>query len=191
VTYVPIPRFFVIIRTGYYAHYQFQKNLVLNIMDFITDLSSSNGFDSIFVVVDRRRRWPILCHVIRWSPVKKLRDSLWIIFTSTMAFLSTSSPILKVKIKLSFAYHCQTDGQIERDNQVLEKYLRCTIKTIGQSCYHLLSLRTTTPSKDLLSRLHSLPTMGIFQSLISSTSTKWKIQQLEALLLDYLRFIRR
>jgi hypothetical protein len=65
-----------------------------------------------------------------------------------------------------------------------------SIRTIGQSCY-LLNLHTTILFKDILSRLHSLPIMGTIHSLISSTSTKWKIQQLETLLLNCLRFIWR
>jgi hypothetical protein len=102
--------------------------------------------------------------------------------------------ILKVKIKLWSAYHPQIDGKLERVNQVLEQYLRCTsttIKTIGRNYYHLPSLRTTTPSKGLFNKSHSLPTIGIIQSLISLTSTKKKIQQLGNLLLDYLRFTHR
>jgi hypothetical protein len=51
------------------------------------------------------RRWPILCHVIRRLEVKKLRDSWWIIFTSTMASLMTSFPIVVHSSPQSFGNH--------------------------------------------------------------------------------------
>jgi hypothetical protein len=67
-----------------------------------------------------------------------------------MAFLTTSSPILKfwkslfkilkVKIKLSSAYHPQTDGQTKRVNQVLEQYLHCTINYHQDNWMELLPL---------------------------------------------------
>jgi hypothetical protein len=44
-------------------------------------------------------------NLIRWSQVKKLRDSLWIIFTNTMAFLTTSSPIVIYNSLQSFGNH--------------------------------------------------------------------------------------
>ena len=45
----------------------------------------------------------------------------------TSKFWQSLFKILQVKIKLSSAYHPQTDGQTERVNQVLEQYLRCSI----------------------------------------------------------------
>jgi hypothetical protein len=44
----------------------------------------------------------------------------------TSKFWQSLFKILKVKIKLSSVYHSQTNGQIERVNQILEQYLRCT-----------------------------------------------------------------
>jgi hypothetical protein len=142
--------------------------------------------------------------------VKKLQDSLWIIFTSTMTFLTTSFPIVVHCLPRSFGNYYSRSLRsrssylphiilrlMDKPNGLIKPWsnicvvLSTTIKTIGRSCYHLPSLRTTTPSKDLLSRPRSLPTMDTTQSLISSTSTKWKIQQLETLLLDCLRFIQR
>jgi hypothetical protein len=138
--------------------------------------------------------------------VKKLRDFLWIIFISTMAFLMTSSPIVvhsspqslgnhysrslksrslksrslksrSLKLRSSYLLHIIL-GLMDKQKGLIKSWSNIcvvpstTIKTIGWSCYHLTSLHTTTPSKDLLSRPHSLPTMGTTQSLISSTSTK-------------------
>ena len=48
--------------------------------------------------------------------------------------------ILKVEIKLSSAFHPQTDGQMERVNQVLEQYLHCTINYQQDNWTSLLPL---------------------------------------------------
>jgi hypothetical protein len=47
---------------------------------------------------------------------------------------------LKLKIKLSSAYHPQTDRQTERVNQVLEQYLHCTINYHQDNWTELLPL---------------------------------------------------
>jgi transposase InsO family protein len=58
----------------------------------------------------------------------------------TSKFRQSLFKILKVKIKLSFAYHPQTDGQTKRVNQVLEKYLHCTINYHQDNWIELLLL---------------------------------------------------
>jgi hypothetical protein len=45
-----------------------------------------------------------------------------------------------VKVKLSSIFHPQTDGQIERVNQVLEHYLRCTINYHQDNWSKLLAM---------------------------------------------------
>jgi hypothetical protein len=139
-------------------------------MDFIIDLPSFKAFDSIFVVVDR------LMKMVHFMPFNKtatceetarlFMDNIYkyhgllddIISNRGSQFTSklwqSLFRILKIKIKLSSIYHLQTDGQTEKVNQVLEQCLCCTIKTIGQSCYYLPSLRTTISSKDLLNKPH-------------------------------------
>jgi hypothetical protein len=125
--------------------------------------------------------------------VKKLQDSLWIIFINSMAFMTTSSPIVVHSSPPSFGNHYSRSLRSRSSDlphiifKLMDKWKglikswnnicvvpSTVIKTIGQNYYHLPSLRITTPSKDLLSRLHSLPTMDTTQSSISSTSTKWK-----------------
>jgi transposase InsO family protein len=114
-------------------------------MDFITDLPPSESgkavYDAILVVVDRFTK------MARYLPVRKDMDAEGLanvflphivcrfgtpagivsdrgsLFTSE--FWSSLCYQLKMKRKLSTAFHPQTDGQTERQNQVLEHYLRC------------------------------------------------------------------
>jgi transposase InsO family protein len=58
----------------------------------------------------------------------------------TSKFWQSLFKILKVKIKLSSAYHSQIDGQIERVNQVMEQYLCCTINYHQDKWTELLPL---------------------------------------------------
>ena len=112
-------------------------------MDFITDLPSSNSYDSIFVVVDRFTKMahfvPCTKSISGKETAKLFMDNIYryhglpkdIISDRGTQFVSrfwrNLFKILKVDIKLSSAFHPQTDGQTERVNQVLEQYLRCTI----------------------------------------------------------------
>lgn len=112
-------------------------------MDFIVDLPESKSFDSIFVVVDRLTKMahfvPCTKSVTGEEAARLFLENIYkyhglpddIIsdrgtqFTSK--FWQSLFKILQVKIKLSSAYHPQTDGQTERVNQVLEQFLRCSI----------------------------------------------------------------
>ena len=58
----------------------------------------------------------------------------------TSKFWQSLLKILQVKIKLSSAYHPQTDSQTERVNQVLEQYLQYSINYHQDNWVDLLSL---------------------------------------------------
>ena len=108
-------------------------------MDFITDLSASNSFDSIFVVVDRLTK---MAHFIPCKKTSSSEDTIRLFLDNVYRyhgllddivsdrgtqfvskFWRSLFDILKVEIKLSSAFYTQTDGQTERVNQVLELYL--------------------------------------------------------------------
>ena len=58
----------------------------------------------------------------------------------TSKFWQSLFKILQVEIKLSSAYHPQTDGQTKRVNQFLEQYLRCSINYHKDNWVDLLPL---------------------------------------------------
>jgi transposase InsO family protein len=129
-------------------------------MDFITGLpiSQRNGvaYDAILVIVDRYTK------MARYIPTQKsatasdladmfihevvrffgLPDGIvsdrGSLFTSQ--FWSDICFIAKMKRRLSTAFHPQTDGQTERQNQTLEQYLRAYVNTRQDDWVSLLPL---------------------------------------------------
>jgi hypothetical protein len=115
-------------------------------MDFITGLPPAKrdgcAYDAILVIVDRyskmarylpaRKDWnakdlaehffkSICC--TNWGVPKGIVSDRGPTFTS--AFWGELCYQLQINRKLSSAFHPQTDGQTERQNQTLEHYLRC------------------------------------------------------------------
>ena len=118
-------------------------------MDFIVGLPKMpNGHDSIWVIVDR------LTKVAHFIPVKtdykgnKLAqlyiDNIlrlhgvpsWIVSDRgtqfTARFWKSLHKALRTWLDYSPTYHPQTDGQIERVNQILEDMLRACASTYGK-----------------------------------------------------------
>jgi transposase InsO family protein len=113
-------------------------------MDFITGLPEviykSQFVDAILVVVDRftkmARFFPVstrinaaelaeLIHTeieLKYGPPNGIVSDRGSVFTSK--FWGKLCYISHTKLRLSTAFHAQTDGQTERMNQVLEQYLR-------------------------------------------------------------------
>lgn len=110
-------------------------------MDFIEGLPKSNGKDIILVVIDKLTKY---AHFIALSHpysaltvaqkfldfvVKLHGPSTAIILDRDAIFMSQFwkelHKVMGTTIKLSSAYHPQTDGQTERVNQCLKMYLRC------------------------------------------------------------------
>ena len=112
-------------------------------MDLITGLPESAGYDSILVVVDRFSKMIVLvaCNSTLDSLglAKLLRDHVWTRFGIPRRIISDRGPqfasnftkdlakALGIELAISTAYHPQSDGQSERMNQEIEKYLRAYI----------------------------------------------------------------
>jgi hypothetical protein len=124
-------------------------------MDFIVGLPRTrDGYDSIWVIVDR------LTKVAHFIPVKttytgaklaelymsrivclhgvpkKIMSDRGTQFTSR--FWGKLHESLDTKLNFSSAYHPQTDGQIERTNQIIEDMLRACALKHGGSWYKSL-----------------------------------------------------
>jgi transposase InsO family protein len=109
-------------------------------MDFITNLPTSKGFNSLFVVVDRLSKATIIspCNkTITADGIAQLYlDQVWRRTGLPRQVISDRGPQfaskvmqeiwnkLGVKSTLSTAFHPQTDGETEQVNQELEQYLR-------------------------------------------------------------------
>ena len=110
-------------------------------VDLITDLPLSHGYDSLLVVVDHGlTKGVILAPCLKTIDANGIaqlffdhifkRFGLHDILISdrrpqfASAFARELARILKYDIRLSTAYHPQTDGQTERTNQEVETYLR-------------------------------------------------------------------
>ena len=113
------------------------KQLLVNL---ITDLPPSNGHDSLMVVVDHG-----LTKEVILIPCSKTIDAAGVarhflhhvfrrfgLYDSLIsdrgpqfasAFARELARLLHYDVKLSTAYHPQTDGQTERTNQEIETYL--------------------------------------------------------------------
>jgi transposase InsO family protein len=119
-------------------------------MDFIVGLPRTQaGYDSIWVIVDR------LTKVAHFIPVKTtyLGAKLTELYMSqivclhgvpkkimsdrgsqfTSKFWEKLHESMDTKLNFSSAYHSQTDGQIERTNQILEDMLRACALKYGKS----------------------------------------------------------
>ena len=109
-------------------------------MDFITNLPTSKGHDSILVVCNRFSK---MSHFVAMTEktiaeglVRLFRDNVWKLHGLPKSVISDRGPqfaaemtkklnkMLGIETKLSMAYHPETDGQTERTNQELEQYLR-------------------------------------------------------------------
>nr|GEY51249.1 reverse transcriptase domain-containing protein [Tanacetum cinerariifolium] len=119
-------------------------------MDFITKLpKTTNGYDTIGVIVDRLTKSAHVLPIRENDPIEKLMMlymkevvtlhgvTVSIIFDRdgrfTSLFWKALHKALGTRLDMSMAYHPETDGQSERTIQTLEDMLRACVIDFGKS----------------------------------------------------------
>nr|GFA08256.1 putative reverse transcriptase domain-containing protein [Tanacetum cinerariifolium] len=98
-------------------------------MDFVTKLpKSSQGYDTIWVIVDRLTKSAIFTPIREIDPMDKL------------ARIYLKKNALGTRLDMSTAYHPEIDGQSERTIQTLEDMLRACAIDFGKGWFNHLPL---------------------------------------------------
>lgn len=125
-------------------------------MDFITHLPSSQGYTTIFVVVDMLSKAAHFGALPTSSMASKVAQLFWdmvgkqhglpksIVSDRDSVFLSKFWQDLfhlqGTTLKMSSSYHPQTDGQTEIVNKCIEQYLRCFVSDETHQWHKFLGL---------------------------------------------------
>ncbi len=124
-------------------------------MDFITDLPTIKAKDSILVVVDHLTKMahftPCSKLIIAEETTQSILERIIRLHGLPEEIVSNKGPqfaskfwrhlfeLLGINIRLSLAFHFETNGQIERTNRTLEQYLRCIVNYQQDDWLALLS----------------------------------------------------
>ena len=122
-------------------------------LDFIEGLPPSLSFNCILVVVDKYSHFIKLKHPFTALKVAQLfLDNIYKLHGMPQAIISDRDKVFTsllwqelfrlsgTELRMSSAYHPQTDGQTERVNQSVEAYLRCFIQACPSQWSKWLSL---------------------------------------------------
>ncbi|GKD72156.1 putative reverse transcriptase domain-containing protein [Tanacetum coccineum] len=97
-------------------------------MDFVTKLpKSSQGYDTIWVIVDRLTKSAIFIPMKETDPLEKLAR----MYLKEVVTRHGIPKALGTSLDMSTAYHPQTDGQSERTIQTLEDMLHACVIDFG------------------------------------------------------------
>src|SRR5882672_7747854 len=126
------------------------------LVDLITELPPSRGYDAIMVVVDhlykRTHVIPTTSDVTAARVAKLFRDHVWKLHGLPEAVISdrgtqfvsnftqSLSQLLGIRVAASMAYHLQMDGQTEWVNQEVEQFLRLFVNQQQDDWYEWLAI---------------------------------------------------
>ena len=112
-------------------------------MDFIDGLPPSHGYNCLFVVVDKFSKYAHFMPLKHPYTANSVADlfvaNIYKLHGMPLTLVSDRDPVFTsqfwqsvfrstgTELRLSTAYHPETDGQTERVNQSIECYLRCFI----------------------------------------------------------------
>ncbi|GJT38403.1 putative reverse transcriptase domain-containing protein [Tanacetum coccineum] len=93
-------------------------------MDFVTKLpKTTNGYDTIWVIVDRLTKSAHFLPMRENDPMEKFTSLFW----------QALNKALGTRLDMSTAYHPETDGQSKRTIQTLEDMLRACVLDFGKN----------------------------------------------------------
>ena len=167
------------------------------IIDFITDLSKSTDlidsqqYDAVLIIMNCFSKmmhyilmmkdidsvqftWLLLCEVIRFHHVSMIIISDWgTLFRSE--FWMTLLRLLGTDHWLFTAFHSQTDGQTEWQNQTLKHYLHCYVNYLQDDWVQQLPLAEHVYN----SVIHSVTRVSLFFTCMSCESVPFQLHPLQ------------
>lgn len=157
-------------------------------MDFVEGLPTSGNANCIMVVVDKFTLYahfiPLLHPFTATKVATAYMNNVFKLHSLPQVMLSDRDPIFTSKfwkelfeqlgseLRMSSAYHPQTDGQSERVNQCLEIYLRCFTHACPKKWSHFISLAEFWYNTSY----HSAIKMSPFVALYGHEPRHWGVE---------------
>ena len=129
-------------------------------VNLITELLQSHGYDSILITVDCLSKWAhfiaTTSDITSLGVTRLFWDNVWKLYGLPEEVISNRGPqfvsnfmrglseILGIKVAASMAYHPQTDGQTECVNQEVEQFLCLFVNQRQDNLYDWLSITEFT-----------------------------------------------
>ncbi|GJR20391.1 putative reverse transcriptase domain-containing protein [Tanacetum coccineum] len=120
-------------------------------MDFVTKLpKSSQGYDTVWVIVDRLTKSAIFVPIRETDPMEKL------------AGMYLKEKALGIGLDMSIAYHLHIDGQSERTIQTLEDMLHACVIDFGNGWVKHLPLVEFSYNNSYLASIKAAPFEALY-----------------------------